>query len=81
MENTHIRENIERNRIKANIFLKDNSKVFIIDTSKNYYFCYVTSVGENYIYIKNFRGKRTEIEEKILFVDMIKFEEYKENGN
>ena len=71
-----IKDKIERLKGKAEIFLKNNTKVFIIDITNNYYFCDINSIDEDYIYVKNFAGKRKGEEERILWFDIIKFEEY-----
>lgn len=75
-----VKDNIERLKGKAEIFLKNNTPVFIVDTSDNYYFCYVLFIDEDYLYIKNFAGKREGEEEKIIWFDIIKFELYKEEN-
>ena len=74
-----IQEQIERNKVKAKMFLADGTKAFIIDIRNTYYFCHIISVDERSIHVKNFKGGKVE-SEKILFVDIIKFEEYRENG-
>ncbi len=77
---TTIQEQIERNKIKAEMFLTDGTRAFIIDIGNTYHFCKIISVDERSIHVKNFKEKRPEKEEKILFVDIIKFEEYKEKN-
>ena len=71
-------DNIQRLKGKAEIFLKNNIPAFIVDTANNYYFCNINLIDEDYIYIKNFSGKR-QGEEKIIWFDIIKLEEYKED--
>ena len=78
MDTETIREKIERYKIKADLFLKNNLKAFIIDIQDNYYFCNVIKVNEDSINIKNFNGRREDIEEEIYFVDIIKFVGYKD---
>lgn len=73
-----VKEQIERFKGKATIFLKNDIKAFIVNTSDDYYFCYITNIDENYVYVKHFTGKHEEEEDKILWFDIIKFEEYEE---
>ena len=73
-----VKEQIERLKCKANFFLMNSIKTFIVDTSDDYYFCEILSFDENYIYVKHFTGKRIGEEDKILWFDIIKFEEYEE---
>ncbi len=68
----------ERHKEKARIFLKNNTKAFIVDTLDNYYFCYILIIGEDHLYVKNFTGKKIGEEEEILWIDIIKFVEYKD---
>jgi hypothetical protein len=72
-----IRNNIERFKIKAEGFLKDNIKAFIVDINNSYHFCNITQVNSNDLYILNFAGKKINEEEKLFWADIIKFEEYK----
>ena len=71
-----IKEKVERLRAKAEIFLADNLKAFIIDTSDNYYFCEIIFVGENCIHVQHFTGKKKFEKDRIFYPDIIKFEEY-----
>lgn len=73
-----LRETIERFRIKAEAFLKEDVRVFIIDVNDNYYFCDILFVGEDYIYIENFKGVRVGQKERLYWADIVKFEGYKE---
>lgn len=80
MDTETIKEKIERLRIKAEIFLKNNTRAFIVDTSNTYHFCEILLVGEDYLYIYNFKGNRGGEKERIVWADIIRFEEYKERG-
>jgi len=53
MEN-EIRNKIERWTIKAEAFLKNNTKAFIVDINNTYYFCDILFVGEDGGYVYNF---------------------------
>ena len=76
MEN--VKEMVKRFKGKAEVFLKNNTRAFIIDTSNNYYFCDILVVGEDYLYVKHFTGKKKLEKERILWYDIIKFDEYDE---
>lgn len=80
-----LREEIERWKAKAEFFLNNKINAFIIDTSDNYYFCNIVSLDKDYIYVKHFDGKKIGNNERILWFDIVKFDEYKEkegqNGN
>ena len=79
MEN--IKEKVERIKAKAELFLKNDTKVFIVDTLDNYYWCDILLIGEDYLFVQHFTGKKKFEKERILWLDIIKFEEYKENEN
>lgn len=77
MEND-IREKIERWTIKAEGFLKTNTKAFIIDTNDTWYFCDVVFVDGECVHVKNFKGPRKYETERIFWADVVRFEEYRE---
>ena len=77
MEND-LRTMVERIKIKAEGFSKNNIKAFIEDIKNNYYFCNIISIDDISVYIENFSGIREGEKERLFFVDIIKFEEYKE---
>ena len=79
MEND-IRDKIERWKIKAEIFLKNDTKAFIIDVTDQYYFCEVIFVGEDCIHVQSFTGKLIHEKSRIYWSDVLKLEEYKEKG-
>lgn len=73
-----IKDKIERYKGKADSFLIKNKKAFIVDIKDTYYFCYIVLVGEEYLYVKNFSGKRKGEKERIDWFDIIEFDDYKE---
>jgi len=73
-----VKDKIERLKGKAEIFLKNNTKAFIVDIYDNYYFCDIILVGEDYLYVQHFTGKKKGEKERIVWFDIIKFEEYQE---
>lgn len=74
------KEKVERFKGKAEIFIKNNTPAFIIDISDNYYFCDILLVGEDYLYVQHFTGKKKGKKERIVWFDILRFEEYKEEG-
>ena len=78
-------EKIERLKLKADLFLKENKKAFIKDIYNNYYFCYIKpNDNSDELEIKNFSGHRFEegkINETLYWVDVIDIQEFKEVDN
>jgi len=72
-----IREIIERNKIKAESFLREDSKVFLKDIYENLHFCYVKEISHDWVIIKGFDGKRKGETTRIYWADIKVFEEYK----
>ena len=75
-----LRGMIERWKIKAEVFLKNNIKVFLIDIHDTYYWCDLIRVEEDTVIVLAFEGEYAGIEKKLFWVDVKKFEEYKEKG-
>jgi len=80
-----VKDKIERWKLLADVFIKNNSKVFIKNINGDLHFCILVLSGEDSILIDNFapiqrKGKR----EKIWWFEIEEFEEYREkssNGN
>jgi hypothetical protein len=73
-----IREIIERFKIKAESFLKNNTKVFLKDIFDNIHFCYIKTLFSDWIIIQDFEGKRKYEITRIYWPDIKLMEEYKE---
>lgn len=73
-------EKIERFKIRAELFLKENTKAFIIDTREDWHFCYISEISEDKIEVIEFTGKLAGQKNIINWVDILKFEEFRENG-
>lgn len=73
-----LRNKIERNKIKAERFKKNNQRAFIIDMDDTYYFCYIIFVGEEGIHLENFEGVRKGEKSRIFWEDILRIKEYKE---
>ena len=72
-----IRDKIERFKIKAEEFLKENIKCFVRDEKDNYYFCDILFVGENYLVVQDFQGLRKFEKNRIWWADVIQLEPYR----
>ena len=75
MESETVKEKVERFKAKAELFLKKDMKVFITDIYQNYFFCDILSVGEDYILVQGFKGKRKLEKDRILRLDVVKLDE------
>lgn len=76
MEND-IRNTIERWKVKAEDFLDNNIRAFIVDTNDTYHFCYIIFVGDISVHVQHFKGNKKAEKEKLFWADIVKFEEYK----
>lgn len=74
-------EKVKKYKEKAEYFLEYNIKAFIKDSNDQFYFCDILIVGETHLYIENFAGHRKGIKNKILWIDIEVFNEYKEKGD
>ena len=75
------KEKIERLRIKADLLCREKSESFVRDIDDTYYFCYIIFVGEDKLYIQNFKGKRFDagiIKEDLDWADVIRVDKYQE---
>lgn len=75
-----LRQKIERWMMKAEIFLKNNTKVFIVDIDDHYYWANLLSIGEEKLEFKSFSGQLKGERKTLWWADVVKFEEYKERG-
>jgi len=73
----NIREMVERFKVKSEYFFKSSEQVFIIDVDRNYYWCDILSIEENYIQVLNFKGKRKSEKSKIYWSDIIRLDKYR----
>ena len=75
-----IKEKIERFILKAELFLKNDTRIFITDVNDNYYWADLLFTGEDTVRFQCFSGKLIGEKITLLWVDVVKFEEYKEKG-
>jgi len=73
-------ERIERLKLKAELFLKEDIRAFIKDVYDNYHFCDISLVGENWLLIQHFKGSREGEKTRIFWPDILEISEYREGG-
>ena len=76
-----VKEKIEKWKLTAEIFLKDDVRAFVKDTSDNIYFCDIILVGEDTLTIQCFGPPQRKDEKKVLYWPLIsEFDEYSGEG-
>lgn len=73
-----LRTTIERFKIKAEDFLDNDIRAFIVDVNNTYYFCDILLVGSEGIYVQIFKGTKQGEKIRIFWADIVRFDEYKE---
>jgi len=65
---------------KAQVFLDEDIRVFIITTNGDYNFCDILLVTDKYIFVQHFAGHKEGLKERIFYSDIVenKFNEYRE---
>jgi hypothetical protein len=76
MEND-IRTKIERFKIKAEDFLNNNIKAFIVDINDTWYSCDIILVGEISLVVRNFEGNLIGKDQQLFWSDIVRFEEWR----
>ncbi len=78
MDMDKVKENMERWKATAELFLRDDKKVFIKDTGDNIYFADIILVGEDTITIQCFGPEQRKGEKFTLYWPLvIEFQEFK----
>ncbi len=76
-----VKEKIERWKLLADVFIKNNSKVFIKKINGDLHFCIIVLSGEDSLLVDNFAPiQRKGERKKIWWFEIEEFEEYKEEG-
>jgi hypothetical protein len=70
-----ITEKVERLRLKAELFIKENTSTFIKTYSGDYYFGKIIASGENRLTFYSTRGRRNGQKDFLLFLDIDSIEE------
>jgi len=74
------KDKIERLKLKAELFLKEDIKAFVKDIYDNYFFCEIFWTQKDWITVKSFKGKREGEKTRILWIDIEDIKEYREVG-
>jgi len=69
---------IKRFKEKAQIFLDEDIRAFIITSDGDWNYCDIIVVGEKFCYVEHFGGHKIGTKQRIFYVDIIKFDEFKE---
>lgn len=72
-----ITEKIARWKILADLFDKEDKKVFIKDVADNWYFADILIVGEDTILIDCFAPNDRVGHQQLYWVNIVKFDEYR----
>ncbi len=76
-----VKDKIERWKLLADVFLKQNKKAFIREINGDLHFCNLVLNGDDAILIVNFGPEqRAMVREKIYWVQVEDFDEYKDNN-
>ena len=73
-----VKEKVDRLKLKADLFLKENIRAFVKDVYGTFYFCNIIKIEEDALFIKDFEGKREGITSKLFWLDIESIQEYKE---
>jgi len=76
MDKDKVKEMIER----CELFLKYDKRIFIKTKTNDYYFCDILTVGEDFIYVESFIGKRKGQKDQIFWMDIERISEYREES-
>ena len=73
-----IKAQIERHKLRADLFLKEKTRAFIVDAFNNYHFCYIEKNGEDKVKVSEFTGKLAGQINILNWVDVVRFEKFRE---
>ena len=77
-----VMDKIERWKLLAKLFIQKNTKAFICEINGDFHFCTIILVDDDSISINNFGPEqRARTKEKIYWLSISEFDEYKERGN
>lgn len=62
---------------RAEIFLKNDIRIFIKDIYDNFYFCEIKEINKDWILVWNFAGQRIGLNTRILWIDILEMSEYR----
>ena len=73
-----VKDKVERLKVKAELFLENNIRAFIKTIQNDYYFCDILVVGDLYLYVVDFTGKRKGEKSRLIWSDISEIYEYVE---
>lgn len=73
-----VMEKVERLRNKADLFLKQNQRVFITTYNGDWHSSDILIVGENYLMIYDFEGKTKGEKFRLLWLDIDDIKEHED---
>ena len=76
-----VKDKVERWKLLADVFIKNNSKVFIKNINGDLHFCIILLNGEDSILVENFGPQQREKRDRIWWFEIEEFEEYKEKSS
>lgn len=62
---------------RAEIFLRNNIRVFIKDCYDNFYFAQIKEIFPDWVFVYNFKGNREGQNTRILWIDIVEINEYR----
>ena len=65
---------------RARIFVKNGIRVFVKDIYNNFYFCEIKEIKDEFLIVRNFAGSRNGTDTRILWLDILEIQEYREVG-
>ena len=84
METDNVLENIERWKLLADLFIRDNLPVFIKEINGDLHFCHILINGDDSILIENFNPEQRNGKQErgywFVIQDFDKYKERRENG-
>lgn len=75
-----VREKVERFKATSELFLDNDVRAFIKTIYNDFYFCDILIVGEVFLEIYNFAGKRQGQKDRLIWTDIEEIKEYKEES-
>ena len=73
-----VKDKVERLKVKAELFLENNIRAFIKTIQNDYYFCDILVVGDLYLFVVDFDGKRKGEKSRLIWSDISEIYEYVE---
>jgi len=69
-------EKIQRWKLLADLFIKENARAFVKDIYDNWYPCYILFSGEDSVHVQHFEGKKKGEKDRIYWANVVKFDKH-----